>query len=71
LRANGTPDEFFEQVRQENESTAMDVRERLLKLPDPAPSSMFDHVYSDPHPIVTAEREWLEAYEASFLQTND
>ncbi|MCK3769770.1 thiamine pyrophosphate-dependent enzyme [Microbacterium aerolatum] len=71
LRANGTHDAFFEQLRRDNEAAAMDVRERLLALPDPPPSAMFDHVYSDPHPVMAAEREWLEAYDTSFVQADD
>lgn len=66
LRSNGTPDTFFEQTRRDNEVTVMDVRERLLALPDPAPSAMFDHIYSDPDPFTDAQRQWMERYLASF-----
>jgi pyruvate dehydrogenase E1 component alpha subunit len=27
---------------------------------------MFEHVYTDAHPLMQSQREWLEAYEASF-----
>ena len=27
---------------------------------------MFDHVYSEPHPLVEEQREWFAGYEASF-----
>ena len=27
---------------------------------------MFDHVYSEPHPLIDAQKTWLAEYEASF-----
>jgi pyruvate dehydrogenase E1 component alpha subunit len=27
---------------------------------------MFDHVYSEPHPLIEEQRAWLAAYEESF-----
>ena len=33
---------------------------------DPDRSSMFDHVYSEPHPLIDEQRAWLAGYEASF-----
>jgi pyruvate dehydrogenase E1 component alpha subunit len=27
---------------------------------------MFEHVYTDPHPLVDAQAAWLAAYEAAF-----
>jgi len=27
---------------------------------------MFDHVYSEPHPLIDQQRAWLAGYEASF-----
>ena len=38
---------------------ALDLREGLLSLPDPAPLSMFDHVYTEPHPLIEAGRREL------------
>ena len=32
----------------------------------PAADRMFEHVYATPHAVVETEREWFEAYEASF-----
>jgi pyruvate dehydrogenase E1 component alpha subunit len=32
----------------------------------PEPDSMFSHVYSEQHPVIDAQRDWLAAYEASF-----
>ena len=33
-----------------------------LALPDPAPLTVFDHVVSDPHPLIDEEREQFSAY---------
>jgi pyruvate dehydrogenase E1 component alpha subunit len=27
---------------------------------------MFEHVYSEPHPLTDEQRRWLEDYESSF-----
>ena len=35
-------------------------------MPDPAPLSMFEHVYAGPQPIVDAERDAYAAYLDSF-----
>ena len=32
----------------------------------PPVSTMFDHVYAEPHPLVDQERAWFERYEKSF-----
>ena len=37
-----------------------------LAMPDPAPLSMFDHIYVEEHPLVEAERAEFAAYAASF-----
>jgi len=57
---------FFEQVEAEAEELAVTVREGCLSMPDPAPESMFDHIYVEEHPLVEAEREQFLAYQASF-----
>lgn len=66
LREQGVGDDFFAEVATEAEDLAADVRARTLTLPDPPTSKIFEHVYSDAHPLVDAQREWLAAYEASF-----
>ena len=35
----------------ESDELAKHVRTGCLEMPDPAPLSMFDHVYADPHPL--------------------
>lgn len=66
LRGRGASDGFFAGVAAEAADLAADVRRRTLELADPAPETMFGHVYSEPHPVTEAQRAWLADYEASF-----
>jgi len=66
LMAQGAGDEFFATVEEEAKDFASDIRRRLLAAADPVPTAMFDHVYSEPHAALAAQREWFERYEASF-----
>ena len=58
--------DFFEAVEAEADELGTSVRERCLAMPDPDPTSMFDHVYADEHPVTAREREWFSEYHASF-----
>jgi 2-oxoisovalerate dehydrogenase E1 component alpha subunit len=66
LRSRGEGDAFFAEVTTEAEDFAADIRARTIALPPPPVARMFDNVYSEPHPVMEAQRQWLEAYEASF-----
>jgi 2-oxoisovalerate dehydrogenase E1 component alpha subunit len=67
LTSTGKGDKaFFDSVEDEADVLAIKVREGCLSMPDPEPSSMFDHVYVDEHPLVEAERAGFAAYAASF-----
>lgn len=66
LRAKGESDSFFEEVRREGEDLAADIRARAVTLTPPAMDVMFDHVYTDDHPVTAAQKKWLAEYEASF-----
>lgn len=66
LRNSGAPQSLFDEVHQEAADFASDIRRRTVTLENPDPASMFNHVYSDPHPVVEEQAAWLEAYEASF-----
>jgi pyruvate dehydrogenase E1 component alpha subunit len=46
----------------EAEELAARLRADAKALPDPAPITMFDHVYAEPHPLIDAERSALAAY---------
>ena len=65
LRSRGEGDAFFAAVDEEAEDFAADIRTRTHELGTPSTDKMFDHVYSDPHPVVAAQKQWLEDYEAS------
>lgn len=66
LRSRGEGDDFFTQVVEEAEDFAADIRKRTLELGTPDAALMFDHVYSDPHPVTAAQKQWLADYEASY-----
>jgi 2-oxoisovalerate dehydrogenase E1 component alpha subunit len=67
LTSSGKADPaFFEEVEGAAEVLAVTVREGCLAMPDPEPSSLFDHIYVEEHPLVEAERAGFAAYTASF-----
>ena len=66
LRGKGVGDDFFAEVAEEAEDLAAEVRARTMTLQDPPTTKIFEHVYTDAHPLVDAQRDWLAAYEASF-----
>jgi 2-oxoisovalerate dehydrogenase E1 component alpha subunit len=67
LARNGLADkDFFESVEAESETLAVRLREGCRSMPDPAPESLFDDVYAEPHPLVEAERAEFVRYHASF-----
>jgi pyruvate dehydrogenase E1 component alpha subunit len=66
LRSRGEGDAFFEEVATEAEDFAADIRKRTLALQTPSTDKMFDFVYSEPHPVTAAQKQWLAEYDASF-----
>lgn len=66
LEGRGAAASFFTEVDAEAQAYADDVRVRTNALGGLEPDAMFAHVYSDDHPLMTEQREWLAAYEASF-----
>jgi 2-oxoisovalerate dehydrogenase E1 component alpha subunit len=66
LKGQGVEEAFFDRIAQEAEDYAADIRSRTLALESPPVSEMFEHVFRDPHPVIDAERAWLEGYLASF-----
>jgi 2-oxoisovalerate dehydrogenase E1 component alpha subunit len=58
---------FFSGVEEEADELAARLRAEVLALPDPAPMSLFDHVYAGGSAILDAERaqyaEYLEGFE--------
>ena len=48
---------YFDQVEHEADELAIVVRDGVRAMPEPAPASMFDHVYVEPHePLAAAAR---------------
>jgi 2-oxoisovalerate dehydrogenase E1 component alpha subunit len=66
LRTRGEGDSFFTELAAEAEDFAADIRARTLQLGVPANDIIFDNVYSEPHPLMTEQKQWLENYESSF-----
>ncbi len=56
---------FLADVTAEADALAERVRRGVRALADPEPTSMFDHVYADPHPLVEEERAWLSDWLAA------
>ena len=66
LEQQGVGQAFFDSADEEGADLAADVRRRTMQLEAPAQASMFEHVYSEPHPLVDEQKQWLADYEASF-----
>ncbi|MGG7465861.1 thiamine pyrophosphate-dependent dehydrogenase E1 component subunit alpha [Plantibacter sp. YIM 135347] len=66
LQGLGASQAFFDEVDQEAAALAEDVRVRTLALEAPGASLIFEHVYSEPHPLMEQQQAWLAQYEASF-----
>lgn len=66
LERRGAASAFFDEVDEEAGDVAADLRRRALDAAAPPRSAIFEHVYSEPHPVVEAQAAWLEAYENSF-----
>ena len=66
LEHEGVGVEVFDRIDADAQDLAADVRRRALELTEPPMSIMFEHVYSDPHPLMERQLRWLTEYEASF-----
>ncbi len=62
LRSLGDADPFLADVAAEADALGERVRAGVRALVDPDPTSMFDHVYAEPHPLVEEERAWLDEW---------
>jgi pyruvate dehydrogenase E1 component alpha subunit len=65
LRKQGIGQEFFDEVAAAGDLLAAEVREATFAMAEPELDLMFDHVYSDPHPLVAEQKAWLKGYEES------
>ncbi|MFT4157156.1 MAG: pyruvate dehydrogenase (acetyl-transferring) E1 component subunit alpha [Microbacterium sp.] len=66
LAAKGASDAFFSEVEEEAANAAEDLRARTVELAPPSADKIFDHVYSERHPLIAEQKAWRAAYEASF-----
>ena len=65
LEGRGASAAFFDDLDAEAAAYADDVRVRTNALGGVPVNEMFDHVYSEPHPLIDEQRRWLAEYEAS------
>ena len=66
LQGRGASDAFFAEVDEEAAAVAEDARARTVVLESIPVGTMFDHVYSEEHPLIAEQKQWLAEYEASF-----
>jgi 2-oxoisovalerate dehydrogenase E1 component alpha subunit len=59
-------DAFFDEVDADAATQATHLRERVLNLPDPKPTQMFDNVYPNGSPLLDEQREEFSRYLDSF-----
>ena len=58
--------DFFGQLDADSDALAARIRKGCLEMPDPDPSSMFEHVYDETTPLLTEQREGFSSYLAGF-----
>jgi pyruvate dehydrogenase E1 component alpha subunit len=67
LTRNGLADQdFLDSVDEQARIAAVELRERVLAMPDPQPQALFDHAYPNGSPLVDEDRAGFVAYHASF-----
>jgi 2-oxoisovalerate dehydrogenase E1 component alpha subunit len=59
-------DAFFGEIEDRAAREAVELRERVLSLPDPSPLEMFDNVYPTGSPLLDKQREWFGRYLDTF-----
>ncbi|MEU5763659.1 pyruvate dehydrogenase (acetyl-transferring) E1 component subunit alpha [Nocardia sp. NPDC047648] len=55
-------DAFASRVAERSDAVARAVRAATIDTPDPAPSELFEHVYTTPHPLITEQRRAYTEY---------
>ncbi len=66
LRKNGINQDFFDQVAHDGEVLSEEIRKATFALGNPPIETMFQHVYSQQHPLIDEQMAWLKNYEESF-----
>jgi 2-oxoisovalerate dehydrogenase E1 component alpha subunit len=62
LHTVGEGQAFLDAVDAEAEGLAVGLRAACRALPDPQMAGIFDHVYAQPHSLMTAQRQWWHDY---------
>jgi 2-oxoisovalerate dehydrogenase E1 component alpha subunit len=57
---------YFDEIDEQARIEAVSLRERVLSMPDPAPVTMFDHVYPNGSPLLDEQRAEFSRYMDSF-----
>ena len=70
LRRQGVGNDFFAEVEAAGEALATEIRDATFALKEPPFENMFNHVYSEPHPRIDEQLDWLKRYESSFGEGN-
>lgn len=65
LRKQGIGQDFFDEVKLAGDALAKELREATFAMTEPPMELMFDHVYSEPHPMIEEQKAWLQGYEES------
>jgi 2-oxoisovalerate dehydrogenase E1 component alpha subunit len=68
LRSRGEGDAFFASVAEEADDLSNDIRRKTFALGGVETDKIFDHVYSDPHPVTAAQKAWLADYEERYAE---
>lgn len=66
LREQGVADAALAEQEAEAAELASDLRRRTLAAGTAVSDDIFDHVYSDPHPLMVEQKRQLAEFEASF-----
>src|SRR5690625_4575700 len=66
VRGGVADQQYFDEVDAESEQLAEHLRVACRALPDPLPTSIFDHVYTDATPDLEAQRTEMATYLDSF-----
>jgi pyruvate dehydrogenase E1 component alpha subunit len=66
LRRQGISQDFFDEVDEAGEKLSAEIREATFALTTPPVENMFKYVYSDPHPRIQEQLDWIKKYESSF-----
>jgi pyruvate dehydrogenase E1 component alpha subunit len=57
---------YFDEIDEQARVEAVDLRERVLSMPDPKPVTLFDHVYPNGSPRLDEQRAEFASYQDSF-----